>query len=431
MKELDLDWLLEWTFKDRRESLLAHKIHRYPAVFVPELAEKIILMFSKEGDTVLDIFAGSGTTLLESMKLKRYGIGIEMNPLAILIANVKSKYLDEGLLKNGIIEWKENFLKNNFKEHKIVNKDFWFHEITNKSVSDAIGAINQVENCHIKNFLKISLSEIIREVSYCVHSGFKLHKDKKKVANEVYFDKEALLRKIQPVLERNLLAIRELKNIETEKYKPKLFFHDSRLKCSEIAEGSVDLILTSPPYGDSRTTVAYGQFSAFSSELFELKGLYEGQIRRLDNDLLGGDTKDIDIAKFSSRSVTLRNIQELFMGRAELAKDVKAQKRTIDRLKDIISFYKDLDKCIENGASYLKKDGFFVLVTASRIVHETKLHTDNIIAELSHSYGLKLKNIYYRDIHNKRMPRKVSATNVVGEKTATMTEESIIVLQKS
>lgn len=90
-----------------------------------------------------------------------------------------------------------------------------------------------------------------------------------------------------------------------------------------------------------------------------------------------------------------------------------------------------MDKCIKNGASYLKKDGFFVLVTASRIVHDTKLHTDIIIAELGRHYGLRLKNIYYRDIHNKRMPKKVSATNVIGEKTDTMTEESIIVLQKN
>ena len=110
--------------------------------------------------------------------------------------------------------------------------------------------------------------------------------------------------------------------------------------------------------------------------------------------------------------------------------DSKSQKRSLDRLKDIISFYNDLDKCIENASVYLKKNGFFVLVTASRIVHETKLHTDIIVSELARNYGFKLKNIYYREIHNKRMPKKVSATNIAGETTLTMTEESIIVLQK-
>ncbi|MGP5206290.1 hypothetical protein, partial [Psychrobacter celer] len=310
------------------------------------------------------------------------------------------------------------------------NKEFWFHEVTNKSVNDAIGAIDAIEDKKIKDFLRICLSEIIREVSYCVHNGFKLHKDKKKVNDELFFDKHELLKKITPIIQRNTRAIKELKNLDNGDFTPKVYFQDSRVKLESIKENSVDLILTSPPYGDSRTTVAYGQFSAFSSELLQLNSLYDKAIRRLDNDLLGGDTKDIEVEDFYDKSLTIRNIQELFLSRIALAEDKKEQKRTRDRLKDILSFYDDLDKCLQNGADYLKKDGFFVLVTASRIVHETKLHTDIIIAELGINHGLKLKNIYYRDIHNKRMPRKVSATNVVGETTATMTEESIIVLQK-
>lgn len=430
MSKIDLEWLLEWTFKERNEPLLAHKIHRYPAVFIPELAGKIIEAFSNEGDSVLDIFSGSGTTLLEAMKLKRHSKGIELNPLAILITKVKTQYIDEELLKAGIYQWEVNFLNQDFDEHQINNKEFWFHEVTNKSVNDAIGAIDAIENKHIKDFLRICLSEIIREVSYCVHSGFKLHKDKKKVSEELFFDKPELLKKITPIIQRNTKAIQELKDVDNGDFTPKIYFQDSRMKLESIKENSVDLILTSPPYGDSRTTVAYGQFSAFSSELLQLNSLYDKAIRRLDNDLLGGDTKDIEVEDFYEKSLTIRNIQELFLSRIALAEDKKAQKRSKDRLKDILSFYDDLDKCLQNGADYLKKDGFFVLVTASRIVHETKLHTDIIIAELGINHGLKLKNIYYRDIHNKRMPRKVSATNVVGETTATMTEESIIVLQK-
>ena len=432
-KNIDTDWLLEWTFKERRESLAAHKIHRYPAVFLPELAEKIIKMFSEKGDTVLDIFSGSGTTLLESMKLERNSQGIEINPLAILITSVKTTYINEDRLRRGIEKWEKEYLSNSFSfdSYSITNRDFWFHEVTSKSIGDALGAINQLDDDLVKNFLKIALSEIIREISFCVHSGFKLHRDKKKVSNDVYFDKKALLEKIEPVIERNALAIAQLKDLETDKYKPRLFFHDSRVQCLDIAQNSVDLILTSPPYGDSRTTVAYGQFSSFSSEMLGLNGFYKKEIRSLDNDLLGGDTKGVNVAQLNQKSLTIKNIQELFLGRIALSEDGKNQKRARDRLKDIISFYEDLDKCIANGAIYLKKDGFFVLVTASRIVHETKLHTDIIIAELGRNYGLKLKNIYYRDIHNKRMPSKVSATNIVGEKTTTMTEESIIVLQKT
>lgn len=70
------------------------------------------------------------------------------------------------------------------------------------------------------------------------------------------------------------------------------------------------------------------------------------------------------------------------------------------------------------------------MVTASRIVHDTKLHTDIIISEMGNVIGFKLKNIHYRDIPNKRMPNKVSAKNIVGVVSPTMTVESIIIMQK-
>lgn len=431
MRENNLDWLLEWTFKERGETLLAHKIHRYPAIFVPELAEKIIKTFSSEGDTVLDIFSGSGTTLLECLKLRRKGIGIELNPLAILITKVKTQYIDKVILEKNIKIWKELYLSNNFNvDNNIVNKEFWFHESTIDSLNNAIGAMNALE-CEIsRNFLMVSLSEILREVSFCVHSGFKLHRDKKKLLADLAFNKYQLLDKLEPIILRNLEAIEELKHILDKQFEPEIYFHDSRVLNDRIKENSVDLILTSPPYGDSRTTVAYGQFSAFSSELLGLNSLYHNAIRYLDNELLGGSTKSVDLENLNNKSLTLKNIQELFKLRALMSGDSKSQKRSLDRLKDIISFYDDLDKCIANASVYLKKNGFFVLVTASRIVHETKLHTDIIVSELARNYGFKLKNIYYREIHNKRMPKKVSATNIAGETTLTMTEESIIVLQK-
>jgi hypothetical protein len=426
----DLNWLLEWSFKERDNVLLAHKIHRYPAMFIPELAEKIILAFSKENDVVLDIFSGSGTTVLEARKLNRNALGIEINPLALLISKVKNTYIDEKTIEKEIEKWKQKFLKNQFSEHCITNKNFWFHKTTNISLNDALGAVELIENRDIKDFIKICISEIIREISYCVHSGFKMHKDKEKEANQLAFNKIDFLKKINPIIQRNKLAVNQLGTLKQSKYPFKVFFCDSRKFIDEIGCESVDLILTSPPYGDSKTTVAYGQFSAFSSELFGLQSFYNRPIRHLDNDLLGGQTKKIDITAFNEKSLTVRNIHELFLGRIFLSTDGKEKKKIAERLKDILSFYNDLDKCIENGSRYLKKNGFFVLVTASRIVHNTKMHTDNIIAELAEQYGLKLKNIYYRDILNKRMPRKISATNIKGDTTLTMTEESIIVLQK-
>lgn len=69
------------------------------AVYPVKLAERLIKMYSKEGDTVFDPFLGIGTTLIAAQNLKRHGIGIELNPKFTQIAE---KWLHEnrGLFLN-------------------------------------------------------------------------------------------------------------------------------------------------------------------------------------------------------------------------------------------------------------------------------------------------------------------------------------------
>lgn len=62
------------------------------AVYPVKLAERLIKMYSKEGDTVLDPFLGIGTTLIAAQNLKRHGIGIELNPK---FAQIAEKWLIE------------------------------------------------------------------------------------------------------------------------------------------------------------------------------------------------------------------------------------------------------------------------------------------------------------------------------------------------
>ncbi|MFQ3596797.1 MAG: DNA methyltransferase [Chloroherpetonaceae bacterium] len=52
----------------------------YHGNFVPQIPRQIIQRYTKKGDVVLDAFLGSGTTLIESQRLGRHGIGIELLP---------------------------------------------------------------------------------------------------------------------------------------------------------------------------------------------------------------------------------------------------------------------------------------------------------------------------------------------------------------
>lgn len=65
------------------------KAEGHPAPFPKELPTRLIKLYSFWGDTVLDPFAGTGTTLLAAQELGRKSIGFELNPEYIKLINKK------------------------------------------------------------------------------------------------------------------------------------------------------------------------------------------------------------------------------------------------------------------------------------------------------------------------------------------------------
>lgn len=86
---------IDWDFEDADTGYLTHALHPYPAKFIPQLPNTLIQELSSVGDTVLDPFCGSGTSLVEALLLKRHAIGIDASPLACLVSRGKTVRLDE------------------------------------------------------------------------------------------------------------------------------------------------------------------------------------------------------------------------------------------------------------------------------------------------------------------------------------------------
>lgn len=89
----------DWDLASANTSYLTHNIHPYPAKFIPQIPNMLIQELSSVGDTVADIFCGSGTTLLEALQLKRHAIGVDANPLATLISRAKTTPLGASSLE--------------------------------------------------------------------------------------------------------------------------------------------------------------------------------------------------------------------------------------------------------------------------------------------------------------------------------------------
>jgi len=86
---------LDWDFVDANTGYLTHSIHPYPAKFIPQIPNAIIQELSSVNETILDPFCGSGTTLVEALRLGRHAIGVDANPLACLISRAKTTRISE------------------------------------------------------------------------------------------------------------------------------------------------------------------------------------------------------------------------------------------------------------------------------------------------------------------------------------------------
>ena len=71
-----------------------HSWHPFPAKFPPQLPAYFIERLCAPGDVVLDPMFGSGTTILEAVRLRRRAIGCDIDPLARLLAQAKLTSFD-------------------------------------------------------------------------------------------------------------------------------------------------------------------------------------------------------------------------------------------------------------------------------------------------------------------------------------------------
>lgn len=81
---------IDWDFAGSTSQSPFSAIHWHPGRFVSQIPATLIGLLSRPGDTVLDPFVGSGTTIVEAQRLGRHSIGIDFNPVASLISQSKT-----------------------------------------------------------------------------------------------------------------------------------------------------------------------------------------------------------------------------------------------------------------------------------------------------------------------------------------------------
>jgi len=139
---------------------LTHDFYCYPARFAPEFVRETILEFSEQGDCVLDLFMGGGTTIVEAIANGRTAIGIDINSLAHFITTVKTTPLSD---EDGeaILSWVESVTSDESNIlREISTSDLRMKNVPNDVVPfivEAASKINQLQFPRQRRFARAVL----------------------------------------------------------------------------------------------------------------------------------------------------------------------------------------------------------------------------------------------------------------------------------
>jgi site-specific DNA-methyltransferase (cytosine-N4-specific) len=248
---------IEWDFASAKTNYLTHNLHPYPAKFIPQIPNAIIQELSSVGETIADIFCGSGTTLLEALQLKRNAIGIDANPLATLITRAKTTALSDDQfelleshlrqcrsLEDHIRPGEGDFFYNGVPfisegwRPDANTCEFWFSPHVVEELSELRRLIQKLPNEQARILCQVCMSAIIVAVS-------KQDSDTRYVRRDKAIAPGDTVRRYIAQLNNAIEAVRELSDLI-----------ETRFNCSvhnrNILDGPetepFDLVVTSPPY---------------------------------------------------------------------------------------------------------------------------------------------------------------------------------------
>jgi len=154
------------------QALGRHAVHPFPARMAPEIALEL-LKPTKRPMRVLDPMMGSGTVVALARSNKHFGYGVDIDPLANLIASVwtttvdakkvrgaANRVLNRAVADSDSMATRNAYLRNaNAATRKFIR--YWFESQTRRQLAALSHAIATVSNKNIRNVLWCAFSRLI------------------------------------------------------------------------------------------------------------------------------------------------------------------------------------------------------------------------------------------------------------------------------
>ena len=409
----------DWTFKGASTRERTHCYHDYPAKMIPQVAGKLLDLFGTKATKLFDPYCGTGTSLVEGMVRGLNVAGTDLNPLARLVAKAKTTLMPWDLVQQEVARFTQFALQIasgvtspmawQTKNAYLVS---WFKPEAADKLATIHHFIEGLADERVRLFFEVAFSETVRESSNTRNEEFKLYRYAEEKLETFNPDVFGIFTQ---KLSRNLAGLRDfLAAVDQTNRHPtaEIFSFNTvnGIPTATIPPASVEMVVTSPPYGDSRTTVAYGQYSRLSAEWLGLP-----TPAQVDRQLMGGTAAK----QFTPLpSPALNEAIGQIMGLDE------------KRALEVASFYNDLHASIQHVAPLIKPNGYACYVVGNRKVKGVVLPTDTAVCDFFRQWGFGHVETFRRMIPNKRMPLRNSPSNVAGVSDNTMVSEYIVVMQR-
>lgn len=365
-----------------------HSIHPYPARLLPNIPFFFLnnSYFVNKSDSVLDPFSGSGTVLLESILAGMNAFGTDANPLARLIARVKTNNYNIDTLKeisNSLrIEFEENItIEENYPN--VINLDYWFLPNIKIQLNTILNKINKIESKKYKDFFLLCFSNCINKVSLAdsrvsvpvrmkIEHYPKNHPFRVKNENKIETLKSLdVYKKFLEINDANIKRLVNKKNISQSKYVGKITSNDARK--NKIKSNTIDLIITSPPYAGAQKYIRASSLNLGWTELTK-----EQDLKSLDKQNIGREnylkSEYIGLKKTGvyDADILLEKVYVINPLRAHIA----------------ANYLIEMKQAIKESIRVLKPNKHFVLVAANNQVCGFEFKTQEYLRQIAEENGM-------------------------------------------
>lgn len=409
----------------------SHLIHSYPAKLLSNIPYFFLQSeyFCPKDGIVLDPFCGTGTVMLEANISGRRAMGADANPLASLIAQVKTTYIPQNKLQHTLA----SVMTRARRSRKDVSENItpikhWFSPSTIQQLTRLEESIDKIQSKEQRRFFMLCFSNVIKKVSFADPSisvpvklnpeRFARTPERKKAAE---FKLQTLqcvdvYDKFEDICELNIRRIETLKDIINKSVRTDVISNDAR-KLTESYGGSrllpnesIDLVLTSPPYAGAQKYIRSSWLN-----LFWLGKKLPEDIRQLNNKNIGRENYH--------KSEMFQHVTTGIEAADQVLESLYRNGK-IERAYIVGNYLNEMKVALDESMRVLKEGGYMVIVIGNNTVCNRPFDTQDYLTTYLQSKGMNLQFKLIDDIKSYGLMTKRNKT------ASTISCEWVLVFRK-